>query len=134
MKKAQTLETKQTIRPQIMSRLFVHIDLADDSERGSPKIMPRVLLTVYGTVDDFRLSYPLSIGAELTVNKLPLCVQAKLIISFACLKSKSSSKRSFLYFVTSVSCCINVIKAEVPFLSPKSMVPTIFPWSRTIFS
>ena len=38
------------------------------------------LLTVYGTIDDFRLSYPLSKGAELTINKLPLGTVERLII------------------------------------------------------
>ena len=66
--------------PRIACRLFVHIDLGDDSERGSPKITPRSLLTVYGTIDDFRLSYPLSRGAELTINKLPLGTVERLII------------------------------------------------------
>jgi hypothetical protein len=80
MKKTQMLETKEISTPRIVCRLFVHIDLGDDSECGSPKIAPRPLLTVYGTIDDFRLSYPLSAGAELTTNKLPLGTVERLII------------------------------------------------------
>lgn len=41
---------------------------------------PRSLLTVNGTIDDFRLSYPLSKGAELTINKLPLGTIERLTI------------------------------------------------------
>lgn len=78
--KTQILETKEINMPRIACRLFVHVDLDDDSERGSPKVTPRSLLTVYGTLDDFRLSYPLSSGAELTVNKLPLGTVERLII------------------------------------------------------
>ena len=74
------LETKEINMPRIVCKLFVHIDLADDSECGSPKITPRSLLTVCGTIDDFRLSYPLSMGAELTSNKLPLGTVERLII------------------------------------------------------
>jgi hypothetical protein len=80
MKNVQMLERKEINVPRIVCRLFVHIELADDSERGSPKITPRALLTVYGTVDDFRLSYPLSVGAELTFNRLPLGTVERLII------------------------------------------------------
>jgi hypothetical protein len=80
MKKTQTLEIKEINVPRIVCRLFVHIDLADDSEHGSPKIQPRSLLTVYGTIDDFRLAYPLSMGAELVINKLPLGTVERLII------------------------------------------------------
>jgi hypothetical protein len=80
MKETQMLGTKEISMPRIVCRLFVHIDLGDDSECGSPKITPRSLLTVYGTIDDFRLSYPLSKGAELTVNKLPLGTVERLII------------------------------------------------------
>ena len=80
MKKTIILETKEINMPRIVCRLFIHIDLADDSECGSPKITPRSLLTVYGTIDDFRSSYPLSRGAELTINKLPLGTVERLII------------------------------------------------------
>ena len=80
MEKTQTLETKEINTPRIVCRLFVHIDLGDDTEYSSPKITPRSLLTVYGTIDDFRLSYPLSKGAELTSNKLPLGTVERLII------------------------------------------------------
>jgi hypothetical protein len=80
MKKTQTFKTKEINMPPVVCRLFVHIDLGDDSECGSPKITPRSLLTVYGTIDDFRLSYPLSKGAELTINKLPLGTVERLII------------------------------------------------------
>jgi hypothetical protein len=78
--KTQVLETEKTNVPHIVCRLFVHIDLGDVSECGSPKITPRSLLTVYGTIDDFRLPYPLSKGAELTVNKLPLGTVERLIV------------------------------------------------------
>lgn len=80
MNKTQILETKEINMPRIARRLFVHIDLGDDSERGSPKITPGSLLTVYGTIDDFRSSYPLSRGAELTINKLPLGTVERRII------------------------------------------------------
>jgi hypothetical protein len=80
MKETQILETKETNMPRIICRLFVHIDLADESECGSPKITPRSLLTIYGTIDDFRLSYSLSYGAELTSNRLPLGIVRRLII------------------------------------------------------
>jgi hypothetical protein len=80
MKKTQTPETKEIKMPRIVCRLFVHIDLADDTECGSLKITSGSLLTIYGTIDDFRLSYPLSKGAELTSNKLPLGTVEKLII------------------------------------------------------
>jgi hypothetical protein len=80
MKKTQTLETKEIDMQRVVCRLFVHIDLGDDSECGSPKITPRTLLTVYGTIDDFRSSYPLSKGAELTISKLPLGTVERLII------------------------------------------------------
>jgi hypothetical protein len=80
MKETQMLETKKTNMSRIVCRLFVHIDLGDDTECGSPKITPRSLLTIYGTIDDFRLSYPLSKGTELTVNKLPLGTVERLIV------------------------------------------------------
>jgi hypothetical protein len=80
MEKTQISETKEINMPRIVCRLFVHIDLGDDSEWGSPKMTPRSLLTVYGTIEDFRSSYPLSKGAELTVNKLPLGTVRRLII------------------------------------------------------
>jgi hypothetical protein len=77
MKMTQMPEKKEINVPRVLCRLFVHIDLADGSERAR---VPRSLLTVYGTIDDFRLSYPLSKGAELTSNKLPLETVEKLII------------------------------------------------------
>jgi hypothetical protein len=80
MKETQTIETREIGVPRIVCKLFVHIDLGDHSECGSPKITPRSLLTVYRTIDDFRLSYPLSKGAELTINKLPLGTVERLII------------------------------------------------------
>jgi hypothetical protein len=79
MKRTQILETSKTRVPQIVCRLFVHVDLSDDSERGSPRVIPRSLLTVSGTIGDFSFSYPLSMGAELTINKLPLGTVEKLI-------------------------------------------------------
>jgi CBS domain-containing protein len=80
MKKTQELETREINMPRIVCKLLVHVDLDDDSEMGSPKVTPRSLLTVDGTIDDFKLSYPLSMGAELTIDKLPLGTVEKLII------------------------------------------------------
>jgi hypothetical protein len=51
-----------------------------DADARAPKSQPRSLFTVYGTIDDFRLSYPLSRGVELTVNKLPLGTVERLIV------------------------------------------------------
>jgi hypothetical protein len=64
--------------PCIVCRLSVNLDLADESE-PTPRA-PRVLLTVHGTIDDFSWSYPLSKGAELIINKLPLGTVERLII------------------------------------------------------
>jgi hypothetical protein len=64
--------------PRIVCRLSVHLDLADESE-PVPRA-PRVLLSVHGTIDDFNWSYPLSKGAELIINKLPLGTVERLII------------------------------------------------------
>jgi hypothetical protein len=72
MKRTQMVETVGINMPRIVCKLFVHVDLVDDSERGSPKVTPRSLLTVRGTIDDFSFAYPLSVGAELTIEKLPL--------------------------------------------------------------
>jgi hypothetical protein len=80
MNKTQILETKEINMPRIVCRLFVHIDLGDDSECSPRARASFSLLTVYGTIDDFRLSYPLSKGAELTINKLPLGTVERLII------------------------------------------------------
>lgn len=72
------LETEKTNVPHIVCSLSVHLDLADKSE-PIPRA-PRTLLTVLGTIDDFRLSYPLSRGAELIINELPLGTVERLII------------------------------------------------------
>jgi hypothetical protein len=80
VKETQTRETEEINMPRIVRRLFVHIDLGDDSEYVPRARASSSLLTVHGTIDDFRLSYPLSKGAELTINKLPLGTVERLII------------------------------------------------------
>jgi len=70
-------ETEETNMPRIVCSLSVHIDLADKSE---PNPRPQALLTVQGTIDDFRCSYPLSRGAELIIDKLPLGTIERLVI------------------------------------------------------
>jgi hypothetical protein len=80
MNKTQILETEEINMPRIVCRLFVHIDLGDDSECSARARASFSLLTVYGTIDDFRLSYPLSKGAELNINKLPFGTVERLII------------------------------------------------------
>jgi hypothetical protein len=71
------LETEKINVPCIVCSLSVHIDLADENE---PIPRPRALLAVHGTIDDFSWSYPLSKGAELIINKLPLGTVERLII------------------------------------------------------
>ncbi len=71
------LGTEKINVPCIRCSLFVHLDLGDASE---PSPRPRALLSVHGTIDGFRLSYPLSRGAELTINELPLGTVERLII------------------------------------------------------
>jgi hypothetical protein len=73
-------ETKETNMPKTVCRLSIHIDVADECEPSSPKDMPSSLFTVRGTIDDFKSSYPLSNGAELTINKLPLGTVERLKI------------------------------------------------------
>jgi hypothetical protein len=74
------IEAKEANVPKIVCRLSIRIDVADECEPRSPKIGSSSLLTVSGTIDDFRLSYPLSNGAELTINKLPLGTVERLKI------------------------------------------------------
>jgi hypothetical protein len=71
-------EIEEINGPRIVCRLSVHLDLADENE-PVPRA-PRVLLTVHGTIDDFSWSYPVSKGAELIFNKLPLGTVERLII------------------------------------------------------
>jgi hypothetical protein len=72
MKRTKALETVGISMPRIVSRLLVNIEVVDDSERGAPKVTPQLLLTVRGTIDDFSFSHPLSMGAQLTIDGLPL--------------------------------------------------------------
>ena len=72
-----TPETEKINIPCSVCRLSVHLDLADESE---PNPHPRALLTIHGTINNFSWSYPLSKGAELIINKLPLGTVERLII------------------------------------------------------
>lgn len=73
-----SLGTEKTSVIHIVCSLSVRLDLADKSE-PTPRA-PHALLTVQGTIDDFELSYPLSRGAELIINELPLGTVERLII------------------------------------------------------
>jgi hypothetical protein len=57
---------------KIVCRLSVDIELIDDIGGHAPKVTPSSLLTIRGTIEDFSFSHPLSTGAQLIINGLPL--------------------------------------------------------------
>lgn len=80
MNRIPIIEAQEANMPKIVCRLSIHIDVADKCEPSSPKNQPRSLFTVYGRIDDFNPPYPLSRGAELIRNGLPLGTVVRLVI------------------------------------------------------